>query len=214
MGLFHQARAVKTDTPPHNILNTMTRTATPRRGRAENDREPHPGLMGGESIGEFVASRPCLRVAAHCPIDTVLNRMNHMGRRVAGVVNADGSLRGFLTRSSIFGGLIFDTDFSIHTGIIRTMVAEDVMIENPSFLPSELASSDALSLMAEHGFQYMPVLGDQARLIGIADLRDLALGEQKSARRAVEDQDNLLSYLMHQEPYGLCGTIDQGHRSL
>lgn len=216
MGTFHQPRTVKTNTLAHNILNTIIETPAPKAHRAgpQHYDETKQGLKDGESIGEFVSARTCLRVAADCPIDTVLNLMSHMGRRVAGVVNKDGTLRGFLTRSSIFGGLVFDADFTVQTGIVRAMVAEDVMIENPSFLPSELSTRDALSLMAEHGFQYMPVLGDHAQLVGIADLRDLSLGEQESTRRIVEDKDNLLSYLMHHEPYGLCGTVDQSHRSL
>lgn len=168
-------------------------------------------MAASENIGAFVADRPCLRVAPDCPVDTVLNIMSHMGRRVAGVVNPDGTLRGFLTRSGIFGGLVFDADFTIQTGLVRAMTAADVMIPNPAFLPSELGTADALSLMAEHGYQYMPVLGDDAKLVGIADLRDLALGEQETTRQMVAEKDNLLSYLMHHETYGLCGTIDQSH---
>jgi CBS domain-containing protein len=171
-------------------------------------------LTTAERIGAFVADRPCLRVAADCPVDTILNIMSHTGRRVAGVVNPDRSLRGFVTRSGIFGKLVFDADFTIQTGIVRAMTAEDVMIPNPAFLPSELGTADALALMAEHGFQYMPVLGEDARLIGIADLRDLALGEQEACRQTVTEKDNLLSYLMHHETYGLCGTIDQSNRSV
>lgn len=168
-------------------------------------------LATAESIGAFVADRPCLRVAADCPVNIVLNIMSHTGRRVAGIINADGSLRGFLTRSSIFGGLVFDSDLALRTNMVRAMTTQDVMIPNPAFLPSELATSDALSLMAEHGYQYMPVLGDNAQLIGIADLRDLALSEQETARQTVEEKDNLLSYLLHHETYALCGSIDQSH---
>ncbi len=179
----------------HKTQNTQAHTAV--------------ALATVESIGAFVADRPCLRVAADCPVDTVLNIMSHTGRRVAGIVNPDGTLRGFLTRSSIFGGLVFDADLAVHTSMVRAMTAADVMITNPAFLPSELGTADALSLMAEHGYQYMPVLGDDAKLIGIADLRDLALGEQETTRQMVEEKDNLLSYLMHHETYALCGTIDQ-----
>ena len=52
-----------------------------------------------ETIGDFVAEQPYLSVPPDCPVESILNIMSHSGKRVAGVVDADRTLLGFLTRS-------------------------------------------------------------------------------------------------------------------
>jgi CBS domain-containing protein len=165
-----------------------------------------------ETIGTFVSEKAYLSVPPDCPVETILNIMSHSGKRVAGVVDPDRTLLGFLTRSNIFGKLVIEPGFDVGTGIqtraIKSMTAADVMIHHPAFLASELDIRDALSIMGEYGYQYMPVLSDYARLVGIADLRDLALIEQDHNRRIVEHKNNLLSHLMHHGTYGLNPAIN------
>lgn len=163
-----------------------------------------------ETIGDFVSEKAYLSVPPDCPVETILNIMSHSGKRVAGVVDPDRTLLGFLTRSNIFGKLVIEPGFDVGTGIqtreIKSMTAADVIIHHPAFLASELDIKDALSIMGEYGYQYMPVLSDHARLAGIADLRDLVTMEQENNRRIVEHKNNLLSHLMHHGTYGLSPT--------
>jgi len=158
-----------------------------------------------ETIGDFVSEQTYLSLPPDCPVETILNIMNHNGKRVAGVVDADRILLGFLTRSNIFGKLViepgFDVGAEIQTRAIKSLTAADVMIHHPAFLASELGIKDALAIMGEYGYQYMPVLCERARLIGIADLRDLSAMEQENNRKLVEHKNNLLSHLLHHGTY-------------
>lgn len=168
--------------------------------------------LSSETIGGLVSNRLHLRLRPDCPVETVLTIMAHNGKRVAGVVDRDGTLQGFLTRSSLFGRLIIgpgiDTGHSVDTAAIKNMTAGDVMIANPVFLASELPIPDALAIMTEYGFRSMPVLGDGGYLLGIAEMRDLVMAEQENLRQAIESKDSLLSYFMHHEAYGHGGSVE------
>lgn len=152
-----------------------------------------------ETIGGLVAGRPHLRLRADCPVETVLTVMAHNNKRVAGIVDKDGILHGFLTRSALFGHLIigsgFDVGASIDTSVIKSMTAGDVMIANPVFLPSELSVDDALAIMIEYGFHTMPVLDDGGILVGMAEISDLARVEQDKLHDEIDDRNALLSRL-------------------
>ena len=163
-----------------------------------------------ETIGNFVAAKPYITVPLDCPVDTVLTIMSHSGKRVAGVIDDHGMLMGFLTRSDLFGRLVISPGFDVGLGInadhIKALSASDVMTLNPAFLPSELSLEDAITLMTAHGYHYMPVLGDDARLMGIADLTELTVAQaQKDA--AFDEEENLSIHLMrhdtHGVPYGI-----------
>lgn len=163
-----------------------------------------------ETIGSFVSNKPYITVPLDCPVDTVLTIMSHSGKRVAGVIDDHGVLKGFLTRSSLFGRLVITPGFDVGLGIdatqIKALSAADVMTLSPAFLPSELDIKDAKAIMTAHGFHYMPVLGDDARLMGIADLAEIMAAEEQEKDDFDEDA-SLSIHLMrndtHGVPYGI-----------
>lgn len=172
-------------------------TATARNASLE------PASFTPETIGELVAGTPALRVHVDCPVNTILTLMGQSNTPVAAVVGRDDHLHGFITRSDLFKKLIIgqgvDMGLGIDTNELKVMTAQDVMLTSPAFLLSELSLRDALEIMGESGFHYMPVLGDDARLVGIADMRDVVAAEREVSRSLDGGKDELLSYLMHRE---------------
>lgn len=176
----------------------MTNTATQRMTREQ-------------TIGDFVSGLPHLRLHPDTPVASILAIMSQSGKRIAGIADANGRFIGFVTRSALLGRLVigagFDVGLRIDTGLIDDLTARDVMIPRASFLPSELGLSDALAIMTEYGYHAMPVLDGKGVLLGLAEMRQLVEAHQSLTQDLIESKDNLLSYLMHHENYGLCGRI-------
>lgn len=170
-----------------------------------------PNIAPDATIGAVVKALPHLRLRPECPVDNLLSMMAHSGKRIAAVVEKDGTFCGFVTRSALLGKLIidqgFDVGYRIDTSTLHGMIAADVMIPNPAFLASELSIADALAIMTECGYHAMPVLEEQGKLVGLAEMRQLIDLHQTATNDLVESKDNLLSYLMHHESYGLCSPV-------
>lgn len=162
-----------------------------------------------QTIGGIVAGRPCLTFRPDHRVDYILNVMSHSSKRVAAIVDAGGRFQGLLTRSSLLGQVVVGADFDVGRRIdlsfLREVSAGQVMIANPVILPSELSPEDALTIMTEYGFHTLPVLEDNARLAGMAEMRDLVLLVHEGHRQTIRSQESLLSYFMHHEDYGALG---------
>jgi CBS domain-containing protein len=170
--------------------------------------KPQP-IAAEITVGALVADLPHLRIHPECPLDTVLSIMAHSGKRVAAITENNGVFIGFITRSALLGRLVispgFDVGYRIDTTSLSSMTAADAMIPNPAFLPSELSIADALAIMTEYGYHTMPVLGDEGKLIGLAEMRQLVEAHKIMTDNLAESKDNLLSYLMNHENYAFCG---------
>lgn len=151
-----------------------------------------PLLDDTQTVGSLVEDKTCLCISADTPIETVLAMMAHMETRVAAVIDNGNVFKGIVNRSSLLGGLMIHSDFdvgsAIDTAILKQLKASDVMTTAIPFLASELSIHDAAELMTEHGFTTMPVLGDNAQFVGMADIRDLITAQQSTG-------DNLLAFL-------------------
>lgn len=66
------------------------------------------------------------------------------------------------------------------------MRVQDIMTAKPIVVHSSHRVTDALRLMAEHGFSHLPVLGDSDHLVGIITLADCRVGLQ-----LIEIEDNI-----------------------
>lgn len=151
-----------------------------------------PLLDDTQTVGSLVEDSTCLCISADTPIETVLAMMAHMETRVAAVIDNGNVFKGIVNRSSLLGGLMIHSDFdvgsAIDTAVLKKLTASDVMTTAIPFLASELSVHDAAELMTEHGFTTMPVLGDNAQFVGIADIRGLIVAQQGAS-------DDLMSFL-------------------
>ena len=151
-----------------------------------------PLLDDTQTVGSLVEDNTCLCISADTPIETVLAMMAHMETRVAAVIDNGNVFKGVVNRSSLLGGLMIHSDFdvgsAIDTAILKQLKASDVMTTAIPFLASELSIHDAAELMSEHGFTTMPVLGDNAQFVGMADIRDVINAQQSTG-------DDLMAFL-------------------
>lgn len=151
-----------------------------------------PLLDDTQTVGSLVEDNTCLCISADTPIETILAMMAHMETRIAAVIDNGNVFHGIVNRSSLLGGLMIHSDFdvgsAIDTAILKQLKASDVMTTAIPFLASELSVHDAIELMHEHGYSTMPVLGDNAQFIGIADIRDLIVAQQSGG-------DDVISFL-------------------
>lgn len=153
---------------------------------------------GDMTVGALVSERRHVRFLPETGIEAALSAMGQKGKRVAGVIDASGKCLGIVTRAGLLGQLVVDQ--SLKTGHHGKPAAEcglsvaDAMICNPAFLPSELGIADALAIMGEYGAQAMPVLSEGGKLVGIADMRDLARA-QKPPKEAGEDNESGAGFL-------------------
>jgi CBS domain-containing protein len=137
----------------------------------------HDVMVEAQTIGQLVSIQPCLCIAEDCPVDTIMAMMSNMGTHVAAVVGKGNVFEGFVNRSSLLGHVTIKADFDVAKDLdlspATRLKAGDVMIGLHSFLPSDLDISEAIRIMEEHGYKAIPVLGDNAQFVGIAEISTL-----------------------------------------
>lgn len=149
----------------------------------------HTVMVEAQTIGQLVSAQPCLCVSDDCPVDTVMAMMSNMGTRIAAVIGKGNVFEGLVSRSSLLGHVTVHADFDVGTepdlSPAARLKAGDVMIGLHSFLSCDLDVSDAVWIMEKHGYKTMPVLGDNARFVGIAEINTLKIIEADDLSRGL-----------------------------
>ena len=84
------------------------------------------------------------------------------------------------------------------------MTAWDVMICNPDTLHIDDTVEDALDVITYFGYSHMPVMGDNRKLIGIVEAKELQRHVEAKAIELKVHNDNFLTpYLIQKEIQGL-----------
>lgn len=175
---------VKEEACPFNLTPTASTTAMlalgdalaitlmEKRGFQPSDfAKLHPGGTLGKKLTMTVGD--CMRKNEQNPIvredATVREALLEMTRTRAGatsVVNKQGKLVGFFTDGDLRRQLQKDVR------ILNRSIAE-VMTKNPSVCRPEQTLQEALQLFKLRGFDNLPVVDKQGKVVGILDERDL-----------------------------------------
>jgi CBS domain-containing protein len=181
--------------------------------RAAETFEKNAFEKNGEAAtaGNIAAARKCLLFHPDQLIKIILAAMQREGTGCAGVVDEKGRLVGMLTEREILRrifAMVADPTISRRNigRNVEDMTVRDVMIANPRTLDEDTDIEDALALMTELGFRFMPVVSgsDRRRLIGLADEREVALHVKNRLdriKREAARKEAFFHSLLH-EPYG------------
>lgn len=163
------------------------------------------------TVGDIVGSRKCLLFYPEQFIKIILKTMQNTRTGCAGVIDDGGNLVGMLTEREILRrifALVADPTIN-HANIgkhIDDMTVYDVMIPAPKVLDADTDIEQALEIMTDLGFRFMPVVTrhDKRKPIGLIDEREIAIYVKNRLDKVKEDAEkkrSLLSYFFY-EPYG------------
>lgn len=146
---------------------------------AMEEKEGNGGIL---TVGDVAKTRKCLFFHPGQFVKTILAAMQNARTGCAGVVDGDGRLAGMLTERDILRR-IFDmaADPAVdrrHVGRhVDDMTVRDVMITDPHVLEEDTDIEEALEIMTELGFRFMPVVSrdDRRTLLGLVDEREVAI---------------------------------------
>lgn len=169
------------------------------------------------TVGDIAAMRKCLSFHPDQSIKIILSVMQHARTGCAGVIDDDGNLVGMLTEREILRR-IFEmvADPTINWRNIGKhiddMTIRDVMIENPKVLEEDTDIEDALEIMTEFGFRFMPVVSGR-NLVGLVDEREVAIYVKNKLDRVKRDaaKKEAIFHSLFREPYGI--SFDLHHRN-
>lgn len=175
------------------------------------DQTPHV-----DKIEDITGQRPCPVFHPRENVKAIICEMKAQHFGAAGVVDAAGDLVGMVTEGEILRRLF---DFTPETAEqerfadddkpIGDLTAWDVMIAAPERLTEGVAVEEALKVIHDKGYRFMPVVSQSHahKLLGIVSERELLFFSQAKAQRLLEAKDSLLSYFMHHESYGKGSTL-------
>lgn len=174
-----------------------------------------------DTVGEVTVNRPMLTFRADDKVEHIVREMikHHQGAVGITDTNASGKLVGLMTERDILRKIFgvhgetqaqFDErnqNLDVYPG---TLLAQDVMTQNPVCLTDDMLIGDALENIKKHGFRYMPVVkrDNKELLVGIVSEREVFWHAQEKMRRTIQTQSQLLQYFIA-EPYGGGGTYLQ-----
>jgi arabinose-5-phosphate isomerase len=94
-----------------------------------------------------------------------------LGRRpgALGIVGEEGRLLGLLTDGDVRRGILSDPDF-------LDRKVEDVMTQHPRTVRADQLAAEAWKTMRRHNFNWLPVVDDAGRYVGLLDIQDLLEG--------------------------------------
>lgn len=138
----------------------------------------HPGGQLGRNLKLSVSAamhpaEEAVFVAPGAPLKEVIIAMTRRPLGGACVVNADGTLAGFLTDGDLRRALTNHDD-------IRGLCASDAMTKTPVTIGPEASLGDALDRMERRRSQIsvLPVVDSDGRAVGILRLHDIYLGSR------------------------------------
>jgi CBS domain-containing protein len=162
-------------------------------------------------VGDIAARRKCLVFYPEQFIKIILVTMQKTGTGCAGVVDESWTLLGMLTEREILRrifALVADSTIN-HANLgkhIDHMTVRDVMIANPVTLAEDMDIEDALAVMGDRGFRYMPVVSTSKgnKLVGLVDEREVTIHVRTRLDRVKREalQKEWLLNNLFSEPYG------------
>lgn len=166
------------------------------------------------TVGDIAASRKCLIFYPEQFIKIILKTMQTTRTGCAAVLDDDGRLVGMLTEREILRRiftLVADPTIN-HANIgkhIDDMTVRDVMIASPHVLADDTDIEQALEVMTDLGFRFMPVVSrtDPTKAVGLMDEREVAIHVKNrldQVKREAAEKEYLLNGLFR-EPYGAGG---------
>ncbi len=157
------------------------------------------------SAGEFVKNKPFLYFSPKDNVRGIIEKMreNHI---YAAAVTENGRLAGILTGHDI---LVHAAAWHARPApsmeniahAFNVMRAADALIQNPVAVETHTLLDDALRIMTENCFHYVPVI-ENDRPVGILNIVDVARFLEEKSRRDNESRDTILAYIMGHEDYG------------
>lgn len=169
-------------------------------------------------VRDIAANRHCLRFYPDQFIKLILKTMQNTRAGCACVVDDDGRLVGLLTEREILRRVfaILNDPTINHANIgkhIDDMTVQDLMIPAPRSLDADTDIEQALEIMTDLGFRYMPVVSrfDRTKPIGLVDEREVAIHVKNRLDRIKQEaaaKEQLLHGLIR-EPYGAGGGLSQ-----
>lgn len=168
------------------------------------------------TVGDIAASRKCLLFYPEQFVKIILKTMQNTRTGCASVIDDAGNLIGMLTEREILRhifALLSDPTIN-HANIgkyIDDMTVHDVMIAGPEILDADTDIEDALEIMTDLGFRFMPIVTryDRRKPIGLVDEREVAIHVKNRLdriKREAADKEQLL-YGLFREPYGAGGDL-------
>jgi len=163
------------------------------------------------TVGDIAATRKCLSFHPDQFIKIILASMQRARTGCAGVIDYNGNLVGMLTEREILRKIfemvadptISRSNIGKH---VDDMTVRDVMITAPKVFEDDTDIEEALEIMTELGFRFMPVVSrsDSRKLIGLVDEREVAIHVKnrldRIKRKAAEKEAIFCS--LFREPYG------------
>ena len=163
------------------------------------------------TVGDIAAARKCLLFYPEEYVKIILRTMQHNRVGCAGVIDDQGALIGLLTEREILRRLFaLTSDPTLNPANIGKYIDDmrvmDVMISHPETLDSDTDIEDALQLMTDMGFRYMPVVSrfNRKLALGFVDEREVAIHVAHRLERLRREaaQKEMVFQQLWREPYG------------
>lgn len=176
---------------------------------AMETRERNGGIS---TVGDITKTRKCLSFHPGQFVKTILAAMQNARTGCAGAVDEEGRLVGMLTERDILrrifdmaGGPAVDRH---HVGRhVDDMTVREVMIADPQVLEDDTDIEEALEIMTDLGFRFMPVVSrhDRRALVGLVDEREVAIHVKNrldSIKKEAARKEAVFNSFWR-EPYGI-----------
>lgn len=157
------------------------------------------------SAEDFVRDKVCLCFSPEDIVCEIIEKMRE-NHSYAVVIIENGKLSGLLTGHDVL----------VHAAAWRSqkapsmesvakafnvLKAGDVMIRDPVCVDAPTPLDEALRIMMDNGFRYLPVI-KEGRPLGVINIIHVAQYMEQKARKDSETKDAVLSYVMSHENYG------------
>ncbi|MBQ7220667.1 MAG: CBS domain-containing protein [Synergistaceae bacterium] len=144
---------------------------------AEIESRLHDAITPMMKVSDIMTS-PVIAVSPEARVDEGYRTMLRFGLKSLVVANAEGEVVGMMTRK--------DLDKAHLHGLDRARIS-DFMTQGIISLASEASIDEAHRMMATYGFEKMPVLDDNGKLVGTLSRADLLKALYHSGQYAGED---------------------------
>lgn len=184
-------------------------------------------IKRADIVADIIKDRSYLYFYTTDSIEHIVHNMQKQHQGAVGIVDGTRRFIGLITERDILRKLFGseeESDASYQSRqqqlsiYPKELTAWDVVIPNPACLTPDTPIEDALEIIKERGFRFMPVITPVIKpnaknakkeqtgkeLVGIVSERELFWHTQEKIQRQLRDKDTFLSYFMGHEAYGLC----------
>lgn len=143
--------------------------------------------MTERTVFESIAQKQRHLVSA-TPQTTVFEAAGIMTKAGCGsilILDGSNTLLGILTERDLMTRIVAKA-----RDPATTLVA-DVMTRNPYCVPPETTVAEGVLIMIERGFRHLPIVGPNAKILGVFSVRDAMPTEVQTAETLAEFHDQL-----------------------